>query len=129
TVRFDSNVGPELPWRFQPNQRAIGVELGENVLGFFRAENLSDRAVTGHASFNVAPARAARYFTKIECFCFTEQTLEPGQSLDMPVSFFIDPEMLNDRDAAGVTEFTLSYTFFLSTRASTAAVAAAEGKG
>lgn len=129
TVRFDSNVGPALPWRFQPDQRVIEVLLGENVLTFFRVENLSDRAITGHASFNVAPAHAARYFTKIECFCFTEQMLEPGQTLDMPVSFFIDPEMLKNRDAAGVTEFTLSYTFFLSSRGNTALTAASDGQG
>lgn len=129
TIRFDSNVGPALPWRFQPDQRAIKAALGENILTFFQVENLSDRAMTGHASFNVAPARAARYFTKIECFCFTEQRLEPGQILDMPVSFFVDPEMLNDRDAAGVFEITLSYTFFISTRGNTAFLSASDGKG
>ncbi len=128
TVRFDSNVGPNLPWRFQPDQREIKVAIGENILTFFRAENLSDRAITGHASFNVAPAHAARYFAKIECFCFTEQKLEPGQSIDMPVSFFVDPEMLQDRDTAGVIEFTLSYTFFLSARQNTAFVAASDNQ-
>lgn len=122
TIRFDSNVDPALPWRFQPDQSKIEVALGENILTFFRAENLSGQAMTGRASFNVAPARAARYFAKIECFCFTEQTLEPGQIVDMPVSFFVDPKMLDDRNAAGVTEFTLSYTFFLSADGNAGAV-------
>ena len=129
TVRFDSNVDPALPWRFQPDRRAIEVALGENMLTFFRVENLGDRAMTGHASFNVAPARAARYFTKIECFCFREQILEPGQTLDMPVSFFVDPDMVNDRDAASVADITLSYTFFLSPRENTAALSVPDGKG
>ncbi len=128
-VRFDSNVGPALPWRFQPDRRAIKVALGENVLTFFQVENLSDRAITGHASFNVTPARAARYFTKIECFCFTEQVLEPGQSLEMPVSFFVDPAMLEDRDAAGIADITLSYTFFLSPSGSAAARLTPDAKG
>lgn len=129
TIRFDSNVGPALPWRFQPQQRAIEVALGENKLTFFQVDNLSGRAITGHASFNVTPARAARYFTKIDCFCFTEQVLEPGQVVDMPVSFFVDPDMINDREVADVSELTLSYTFFLSRRENTAALLKPDGKG
>jgi len=129
TIRFDSNVGPALPWRFQPDHHSVEVALGENTLTFFQVENLGDQVIKGHASFNVTPARAARYFTKIECFCFTEQVLEPGQIRDMPVSFFVDPDMLDDRDAAGVSEITLSYTFFLSERGKTAALLEPDGKG
>ena len=124
TVRFDSNVDPGLPWRFQPDQRTIDVKIGENKLTFFKAENVGSTPVTGHASFNVTPERAARYFTKIECFCFTEQRLDAGQSVEMPVTFFVDPAMLEDRDAAGINEITLSYTFFRSARADTASIAA-----
>jgi cytochrome c oxidase assembly protein subunit 11 len=129
TVSFDSNVGPALPWHFRPDQHSVDVAFGENKLAFFQVENFGDEAITGHASFNVTPARAARYFTKIECFCFTEQILEPGQIRDMPVSFFVDPELLNDRDAASVSEITLSYTFFLSQRGRTATISVSGGKG
>ena len=128
TVRFDSNVDPNLPWRFQPDQRAIDVRVGENMLTFFKAENLGNAPLTGHATFNVTPERAARYFTKIECFCFTEQTLAAGQSVEMPVTFYVDPAMLEDRNAAHIGEITLSYTFFRSARADTASVAASGDK-
>jgi cytochrome c oxidase assembly protein subunit 11 len=116
TVRFDSNVDPALGWSFQPVTRAMKVRVGENKLAFFRAKNEEDRPVTGHASFNVMPERAAVYFAKIQCFCFVEQTLQPGQSVDMPVSFFVDPAILDDRDARGVSEITLSYTFYPSVK-------------
>jgi cytochrome c oxidase assembly protein subunit 11 len=122
TVRFDSNVDPNLPWRFQPDQRSIKVQLGENKLTFFTAENTGGTPVTGHATFNVMPERAARYFTKIECFCFTEQTLEAGQAVEMPVTFFVDPRMAEDRDAVDISEITLSYTFFRSVRSDTASL-------
>jgi len=128
TVRFDSNVDPHLPWRFQPDQRAIDVKFGENKLTFFKAENTGDTPITGHATFNVTPERAAQYFTKIQCFCFTEQTLQAGQTIEMPVTFFVDPRMLQDRDAAGIGEITLSYTFFRSARADTASIAASGDK-
>jgi cytochrome c oxidase assembly protein subunit 11 len=111
-VRFDTNIDRALPWSFQPEQRAVEVKVGENKLVFFRAANNSDRPVVGHATFNVVPERAGRYFSKIQCFCFTEQKLEPGQSVEMPVSFFIEPEILADRGAAHIREITLSYTFF-----------------
>lgn len=122
-VRFDSNVDPSLPWHFLPEQRSVEVKLGENKLAFFTAENVGDAPITGHATFNVSPDRAAPYFTKIQCFCFTEQTLEPGESAEMPVTFFVNPKMLEDREAASVKEITLSYTFFRSARADTASIA------
>ena len=111
-VRFDTNTDRELPWTFQPEQRSVTVKVGENRLVFFRAVNNSDRSIVGHATFNVVPDRAGRYFNKIQCFCFTEQRLDPGQSVDMPVSFFIAPEILTDRDGRDINEITLSYTFY-----------------
>ena len=115
TVRFDTNVDPNLPWAFVPEQRAVKVRIGEDKLVFFRAENHADHAVVGHASFNVQPEQAARYFNKIQCFCFTEQRLEPGESVDMPVSFFVSPAILKDRTGDSVSEITLSYTFYPAT--------------
>ncbi len=112
TVRFDSNVNGNLPWRFAPAQDAVEVRLGEEKLIFFVAENTSDRPVTGTATFNVAPAKAGQYFAKIECFCFTEQTLAPGQRIEMPVSFYVDPRIADDRNTDEVETITLSYTFF-----------------
>src|SRR6476659_5775027 len=115
TVRFDTNVDPALPWAFVPEQRAVKVRIGEDKLVFFRAENRSDHAIVGHASFNVQPEQAARYFDKIQCFCFTEQKLEAGESVEMPVSFFVAPAILKDRAGDSVTEITLSYTFYPAT--------------
>ena len=112
TVRFDANVAPGMPWTFQPAQRVIEVKIGENALAFYKAHNHSDKAVKGTASYNVSPDNAGAFFGKIECFCFTEQTLAPGESVDMPLSFFVDPSILEDRDAAMITEITLSYTFY-----------------
>lgn len=112
TVRFDANVDPALPWRFRPNDRAVTVPIGAEALSSFRAVNTSDRPIVGTASFNVTPTKAARYFTKVECFCFTEQRLEPGQAVDMPVLFYIDPAILEDEHAGDVRTMTLSYTFF-----------------
>jgi cytochrome c oxidase assembly protein subunit 11 len=111
TVRFDTNVDPALPWSFAPETRSVQVKVGEDRLVFFHAENRSDIAIVGHAAFNVAPDTAARYFTKIQCFCFTEQRLEAGESVDMPVSFFVAPAILSDRADDNLTEITLSYTF------------------
>src|SRR5438477_3706707 len=90
-VRFDTNVDPELPWSFAPEKRSVRVKVGEERLVFFHAHNKADVAITGHAAFNLQPDSAARYFSKIQCFCFTEQRLGPGESVDMPVSFFISP--------------------------------------
>jgi cytochrome c oxidase assembly protein subunit 11 len=112
TVRFDANTAPGFPWRFEPLQRTVDVKVGETTLVHYRATNASDKAVTGTSTFNVFPEQAGVFFNKLECFCFKEQVLEPGESLDMPVSFFIDPQMVKDKDAGGITHITLSYTFF-----------------
>lgn len=112
TVRFNADVNSALPWRFAPARRKVRVRLGERTLAYYRAENTSSGAVTGTATFNVTPAKAGPYFNKLECFCFTEQTLAPGQSADMPVSFFVDPDMAGDRNLDDITTITLSYTFF-----------------
>ena len=112
TVRFDANVTPGLPWRFEPVQPTLEVKIGENALAFYRATNLSDHAVTGMATFNVTPEPAGGFFNKIQCFCFTEQVLEPGQSVEMPVSFFIDPQIVSDRDGRSISLIVLSYTFY-----------------
>lgn len=116
TVRFDANVSPSLEWKFEPVQATMDVKIGENALAFFRATNTSDKPLTGTAAFNVSPDVAGIYFNKIECFCFKEQTLQPGQSIEMPVSFFLDPKMVEDRDTAGLQNVTLSYVFYPSER-------------
>lgn len=112
SVRFDANISNDLEWQFKPLQRSMVLKIGEEKLAFYRATNTSNKAVTGTATFNVTPAIAGSYFNKIECFCFTEQTLQPGESVEMPVSFFIDPDILTDPDTRHVKEITLSYTFF-----------------
>ena len=112
TVRFDSNVAPDLPWKFKPVQRTVEIKIGETVLVYYKATNNSDKPVIGTASFNVTPEAAGRYFSKIECFCFTEQLLASGQEVEMPVQFFIDPEIVRDASARDIKEITLSYTFF-----------------
>jgi cytochrome c oxidase assembly protein subunit 11 len=113
-IRFDANVSPSLKWSFEPVQHEMTLHIGENKLAFFRATNLSSEPLTGTATFNVSPEIMGQYFTKIQCFCFTEQTLKPGETVEMPVSFFVDPAILKDRDAKTVREMTLSYTFFKS---------------
>ena len=112
TMRFDSNVSKKLAWKFVPLERTIELRIGENRITNYRATNVSDRPLTGTATFNVSPDSAGIHFNKIECFCFTEQTLRPGESVDMPVSFFIDPEIVNDPNAGHLTQVTLSYTFY-----------------
>ncbi|MEZ5774525.1 MAG: cytochrome c oxidase assembly protein [Hyphomicrobiaceae bacterium] len=111
-VRFDTTITPGLPWRFEPVERQVTVRLGETRLVHFRAENLAGRTVTGTATFNVTPEAAGAYFNKIQCFCFNEQTLAPGEVADMPVSFFVDPAMLQERGGDRIGLITLSYTFF-----------------
>ena len=111
-VQFDANTDPALPWRFRPKQREVALKVGEEGLAFYEAENLSDGPVMGQAGFNVSPAKAGRYFSKIQCFCFNEQILAAGQRANMPVTFFVDPEMLDDPNMDDVTTITLSYTFF-----------------
>ena len=112
TVRFDANVNSSLPWRFQPLQKEITLQGGEQTLAHYSAQNISDRDITGTASFNVTPYKAAIYFNKIDCFCFTEQKLEPGQVASMPVSFYVDPEIFDDPNTREVKTITLSYTFY-----------------
>src|SRR4051812_49125402 len=132
TVRFDTNVDPALPWSFAPETRSVQVKIGEDRLVYFHAVNRSDKPVVGHAAFNVAPDNAARYFTKIQCFCFTEQRLEAGESVDMPVSFFVAPAILADRTGDNLSEITLSYTFYPATNQKTegkTASASAKGPG
>lgn len=112
TVRFDANVASGLNWQFTPIVNDMTVKIGENGLAFYRATNRSDRRVTGTATFNVTPEQLGIYFNKLECFCFKEQALEPGQSIEMPVSFFIDPAIEKDALARGISHVTLSYTFY-----------------
>ena len=112
TVFFDSNVAAELPWTFAPVQRKLEVKVGENALAFYRATNNSDHAITGTAVFNVTPDAVGLHFNKVQCFCFTEQRLEPGQTLDMAVSFFVDPGFVTDEDTKNISEMTLSYAFY-----------------
>jgi cytochrome c oxidase assembly protein subunit 11 len=111
-VSFDSNIGKNLPWEFKPEQRSERVNIGGRDMAFYTAKNLSNVPVTGTATFNVTPNQAGKYFTKIECFCFTEQTLQPGEEVRMPVTYFVDPKILDDPDARDVKEITLSYTFY-----------------
>jgi cytochrome c oxidase assembly protein subunit 11 len=111
-VRFDANVHPGLPWRFEPEQRTVRIAPGQQTKIFYRAQNLTARPITGQAAFNVTPDQAGKYFNKIQCFCFTEQTLKAGQSVDMPVVFFVDPKIRKDEDTRDIDEITLSYTFY-----------------
>ncbi|MHA1537148.1 MAG: cytochrome c oxidase assembly protein [Alphaproteobacteria bacterium] len=129
-IRFNADVSPKLAWKVQPVVRQITLRPGAETLAFYRARNLSRRAVTGTSSFNVTPAKAGMYFVKIECFCFTRQTLAAGQTEDMPVTFYVDPAILKDRNLRDVTSITLSYTFFAAgaAQAGFAAGAAKTGK-
>ncbi len=111
-VRFDANVSPSLPWRFGPEKNVARIAIGARQMAFFTATNLSSEPITGTASFNVTPDQAGQYFTKIQCFCFTSQTLKPGETVRMPVIYYVDPAILKDKDARDLNEITLSYTFF-----------------
>lgn len=112
TVRFDRSVGNGLAWTVEPVVRTMDVRLGETALAFYRATNTTDHTVRGTSTFNVTPDQAGAFFNKIECFCFTEQELKPGESVEMPVSFFVDPAMAADRDGRHISHITLSYSFY-----------------
>ena len=114
SVRFDGNVESGMPWRFGPEQVTQDMRIGERRIAYFTAENLSDHAITGIASFNVEPALAGLYFKKIQCFCFNQQTLQPHEKVRMPVLYYVDPAILKDSEAAATTQITLSYTFHVS---------------
>ena len=111
-VQFNSDVSNDVPWRFKPSQREVELRVGEVGLAFYTAINESNNTILGSATFNVTPPKAGIYFSKIDCFCFEEQVLRPGESAELPVTFFIDPDIVNDRDMDDVTTITLSYTFF-----------------
>tara|TARA_R110002096_G_scaffold325390_2_gene519376 strand:+ start:1448 stop:2011 length:564 start_codon:yes stop_codon:yes gene_type:complete len=112
TILFDANTSRGMPWEFEPVQRSLTLNVGESGLAYYRATNTTDRRITGVATYNVAPFKVASYFSKIECFCFTEQTLDPGESIDMPVLFFVDPLIAEESYLDDVHTITLSYTFF-----------------
>lgn len=112
SIRFDSNVQPGMPWEFRPEHRTDTVTVGARDMAIFIAKNLSDKPVTGTASFNVTPTQAGAYFTKIQCFCFTQQTLQPGEEVRMPVIYYVDPKILQDPDNKDTQQITLSYTFY-----------------
>lgn len=112
TVHFDANSAPGMPWEFRPKQRTITLRLGETGLAFYEAYNPTDRVVAGQAGYNVVPFSVGGYFDKIACFCFELQVLGPGERVDMPVTFYVDPALLDDRETRDVTDITLSYTMY-----------------
>src|SRR6266850_4120303 len=112
TVRFDANVAPGLPWKFEPEQNEIEVRIGEVVTVFYTVTNQAARTTVGQAAYNVAPLTVGAYFQKINCFCFTEQTMDPGEKREMPVVFYVDPKLAADSDNDGLNTITLSYTFY-----------------
>ena len=116
TVFFDTSVAPGLAWTFEPSQRSVTVHLGQDALAFFDATNNAGHDIVGHATFNVTPDKVGPYFKKIQCFCFNEERLRAGEHVQMPVTFFVDPEMAKNPDTADVHEITLHYTFFESKR-------------
>ncbi len=111
-VRFDANVAKGMDWQFKPMQREMTLKIGETGLAFYEAYNPTDRVIAGTAAYNVAPDTAGYYFDKIQCFCFTEQVLQPGERIEMPVSFYVDPEIATNPDTARIEAITLSYTFY-----------------
>jgi len=111
-IRFDANVARTLGWKFHADQSEMTVRIGEQSLAHYRATNTAGEVLTGSAIFNVTPESAGAYFNKIQCFCFTEQTLKPGETADLPVAFFVDPAILADPDTGSIGEITLSYTFY-----------------
>ena len=127
-IAFNADVQPGLPWGFRPLQRGVRVRLGEEQLAVYEAVNRGDRPVVGRAVFNVTPEKVGGYFAKLECFCFQEQVLEPGQRVEMPVSFFVDPALAGDPSTSEVRQITLSYTFFID-EAATAELVRKRGQG
>ncbi|SET66592.1 cytochrome c oxidase assembly protein [Oceanicella actignis] len=111
-IRFDANKEKGMAWTFRPLTREVELRIGETGMAFYEASNPTDRPIAGQASYNVAPFSAGGYFTKIECFCFTEQVLQPGETVQMPVTFYVDPEIVDDPEASKVHTITLSYTFY-----------------
>lgn len=114
-IRFDASLSNTMPWNFQPVQREMSLQVGKTGIAFYRAENQSKQTVVGTATFNVTPLKAGIYFSKIDCFCFKEQRLKSGEKVDMPVTFFVGPEIMKDRNLDDVDTITLSYTFFEAT--------------
>ncbi|MCW2338689.1 cytochrome c oxidase assembly protein subunit 11 [Sphingobium sp. B2D3A] len=112
SIRFDSNIGGGIPWEFYPEKRRVTVGVGGKSMAIFIAKNTSNKPITGRAVFNVTPEYVGKYFSKVQCFCFTEQTLQPGQQVRMPVLFYVDKAFLDDSDGKDVQEITLSYTFY-----------------
>ena len=112
TVRFDASVDSAMPWEFKPVETKMKLRIGETALAFFEAYNPTDHPIAGSASYNVTPYSAGGFFNKIQCFCFEQQVLQPGERVQMPVTFFVDPEIVDDRDAKYVHTITLSYTFY-----------------
>jgi cytochrome c oxidase assembly protein subunit 11 len=127
TVRFDASLEAGMPWQFRPLQREMELRIGEVGLAFYEAYNPSDETVAGSASYNVTPFAAGYYFTKIDCFCFESQVLGPGERITMPVTFYVDPEIVEDPDGRFVKQITLSYTFHTIDLPETAALDAADG--
>ncbi|SLN49315.1 cytochrome c oxidase assembly protein [Pseudooctadecabacter jejudonensis] len=111
TVRFDSSTARDMPWTFEPVQREMEVRIGETALAFYEATNPTDQPIAGAASYNVAPYEAGAFFDKIDCFCFEQQVLQPGETINMPVTFFVDPAIVDDREGQYVHTITLGYTF------------------
>ena len=112
TIRFDASLARDMPWEFMPVERQVEVKFGETALAFYEAYNPTGRPIAGSASYNVTPYGAGSFFNKIDCFCFQEQILQPGERVQMPVTFFVDPELVNDKDAKFAKTITLSYTFY-----------------
>ena len=112
SIRFDANTSGALTWDFHPRQTEMKIKIGEQAMAYYEAKNIGDKVLTGSAVFNVTPPAAGAYFNKIQCFCFTKQTLQAGESKEFPVMYFVDPALLDDADAKGIHEITLSYTFY-----------------
>jgi cytochrome c oxidase assembly protein subunit 11 len=123
SIRFDANVSSDLGWTFRPKQTTMTVKIGEPTMAYYTATNASSETVTGTALFNVTPPEAGIFFNKVECFCFTEQTLKPGETVDMPVQFFVDAALLEDADTKSIREITLSYSFYPAKNQTAAAAA------